>query len=141
MSRLDGKSIVMGVCGGIAAYKAAELVRLFGRQGASVQVVMTENARHFVTPLTLQVLSDRPVCCDLFDIGLESEIGHIQVGLILIALLQSLTIARRLAYTYRELNRYETTEEAVSPAPEEGMGEAERLACSLYDAVHGARRS
>ncbi len=80
MATLRSKTVLLGVSGGIAAYKAAELVRLFGRQGASVQVVMTENARHFVTPLTLQVLSDRPVCCDLFDIGLESEIGHIQVA-------------------------------------------------------------
>lgn len=76
----EGKTILLGVSGGIAAYKAAELVRLFVKAHAMVQVVMTANARHFVTPLTMQALSGQPVCTDLFDLGMESQIGHIQVA-------------------------------------------------------------
>jgi phosphopantothenoylcysteine decarboxylase / phosphopantothenate---cysteine ligase len=77
---LRGKTIVLGVTGGIAAYKAAELTRLFVKQQAAVQAVMTANAQHFLTPLTLQVLSGQPVCTDLFDLQFESQIGHIQVA-------------------------------------------------------------
>lgn len=77
---LTGKTILLGVSGGIAAYKAAELVRCFSRLGASVQVVMTENARQFITPLTLQVLSGQFVGTDLFDMQFESEIGHIHAA-------------------------------------------------------------
>jgi phosphopantothenoylcysteine decarboxylase / phosphopantothenate---cysteine ligase len=77
---LSGKSILVGVSGGIAAYKAAELVRLFVKAGAAVQVVMTSSAQRFVTPLTFEALSGQPVCTDLFDLGLESQIGHIQVA-------------------------------------------------------------
>lgn len=76
----EGKSILLGVSGGIAAYKAAELVRLFVKAHATVQVVMTANARQFITPLTMQALSEQPVCTDLFDMGMESRIGHIQVA-------------------------------------------------------------
>jgi phosphopantothenoylcysteine decarboxylase/phosphopantothenate--cysteine ligase len=77
---LRGKSILLGVTGGIAAYKAAELVRLLDKRGAVVQVVMTAAARQFITPLTLQALSGRPVLTDLFDLGMESRIGHIQAA-------------------------------------------------------------
>jgi phosphopantothenoylcysteine decarboxylase / phosphopantothenate---cysteine ligase len=77
---LRGKSIVLGVSGGIAAYKAAELVRLLVKEQATVQVVMTANAQRFITPLTLQVLSGQPVCTDLFDLQFESQIGHIHVA-------------------------------------------------------------
>ena len=77
---LVGKSILLGISGGIAAYKAAELVRLLAKAGASIQVVMTANAQRFITPLTLQVLSGQPVCTDLFDLEFESQIGHIQVA-------------------------------------------------------------
>ena len=77
---LEGKSILLGVSGGIAAYKAAELLRCFVKEQATVQVVMTAAAQQFITPLTLQVLSGQPVCTDLFDLGLESQIGHIQVA-------------------------------------------------------------
>ena len=69
---MKGKSVLLGVSGGIAAYKAAELVRLFVKAEASVQVVMTAAAQQFITPLTFQVLSEQPVCTDLFDLGLES---------------------------------------------------------------------
>lgn len=67
----------MGVSGGIAAYKAAELVRLLVKQGISVHVVMTANAQQFVTPLTFQALSGNPVGTDLFDLESESRISHI----------------------------------------------------------------
>lgn len=77
---LNGKSILLGVSGGIAAYKAAELVRCFVKAGSTVQVVMTANAQRFITPLTLQALSGQPVCTDLFDLEFESQIGHIQVA-------------------------------------------------------------
>jgi phosphopantothenoylcysteine decarboxylase/phosphopantothenate--cysteine ligase len=77
---LKGKSILLGISGGIAAYKAAELTRLFIKAGAAVQVVMTANAQRFITPLTFQVLSGQPVCTDLFDLQFESQIGHIHVA-------------------------------------------------------------
>ena len=86
---LQNKSIVLGISGGIAAYKAAELVRLLVKAGASVRVVMTKNAQEFITPLTLQSLSGNPVSTDTFDLTQESEIGHIRLAdsadLILIA--------------------------------------------------------
>ncbi|NLV24523.1 MAG: bifunctional phosphopantothenoylcysteine decarboxylase/phosphopantothenate--cysteine ligase CoaBC [Deltaproteobacteria bacterium] len=77
---LDGKKIVLGVCGGIAVYKAVELLRLLTKAGAEVFVVMTENARRFVTPLTFQTLSRRPVHSDLFDLIREQDIGHISLA-------------------------------------------------------------
>ena len=61
------RTVVLGVTGSIAAYKACELVRLFVKDGADVHVVMTAHAREFVTPLTFQTLSRNPVQCDLFD--------------------------------------------------------------------------
>lgn len=78
--KLTGKTIVLGVTGGIAAYKAAELCRLFVKAGAQVHVVMTEAACRFITPLTLQALSGNEVARDLFDTGQESKIGHIQLA-------------------------------------------------------------
>ncbi len=75
---LKGKSILLGVSGGIAVYKAAELVRLLVKQGASVHVVMTANAQRFVTPLTFQALSNNAVGIDLFSMESESQITHIQ---------------------------------------------------------------
>ncbi len=71
------KSILLGVSGGIAAYKAAELVRLLVKENATVRVVMTANAGQFVTPLTFQALSANPVGLDLFSLESESRIGHI----------------------------------------------------------------
>ena len=61
-----GKEIVLGVTGGIAAYKAAEFVRLLVKEEADVHVVMTENAQEFITPLTFQTLSGNPVVSDPF---------------------------------------------------------------------------
>ncbi|MHC1741686.1 MAG: bifunctional phosphopantothenoylcysteine decarboxylase/phosphopantothenate--cysteine ligase CoaBC [Syntrophobacteraceae bacterium] len=77
---MTGRNVLLGVSGGIAAYKAAEIVRAFVKEGAAVQVVMTANAQRFITPLTLQVLSEQPVCTDLFDLAIESQIGHIQAA-------------------------------------------------------------
>ncbi len=77
---LEGKEIVLGVCGGIAAYKAAELVRLYVKAGARVSVVMTAAAREFVTPLTFQALSGRPVFLELFNLVQEQQIGHISLA-------------------------------------------------------------
>lgn len=86
---LAGKTLVLGVTGGIAAYKSAELVRLLVKEGAFVRVIMTKNAQEFITPLTLQTLSGNPVATETFDLTQESEIGHIRLAdtadLILIA--------------------------------------------------------
>ena len=76
---LTGKHIALGVTGGIAAYKAAELVRLLIKQGASVQVVMTEAATRFVTPVTFQALSGKPVFCDQWDPRMANNMPHIDL--------------------------------------------------------------
>jgi phosphopantothenoylcysteine decarboxylase/phosphopantothenate--cysteine ligase len=80
MSALGDKTIVVGVCGGIAAFKAAELVRQLVTAGARVRVIMTRNAAEFITPLTLQTLSLNPVATATFDLTQESEIGHIRLA-------------------------------------------------------------
>jgi phosphopantothenoylcysteine decarboxylase/phosphopantothenate--cysteine ligase len=77
---LHGRRVVLGVSGGIAVYKAAELTRLLVKAGAQVRVVMTRAAREFVTPLTFQTLSNHAVATELFDLTQESEIGHIQLA-------------------------------------------------------------
>jgi phosphopantothenoylcysteine decarboxylase / phosphopantothenate---cysteine ligase len=77
---LQGKTIVLGVSGGIAVYKAVELLRLFTKAGANVHVIMTQNAQQFVTPLTFQTLSGNPVNTDLFNLYQEQEIGHISLA-------------------------------------------------------------
>jgi phosphopantothenoylcysteine decarboxylase/phosphopantothenate--cysteine ligase len=74
------KRVLLGVTGGIAAYKSAELVRRLREQGAEVQVVMTEGARQFVGPLTFQALSGRPVRSDLWDATAEAAMGHIELA-------------------------------------------------------------
>ena len=72
--------LLVGVSGGIAAYKAAELVRQFVTRGAEVQVVMTAGAREFITPLTFQALSGRPVRDSLWDGAAEAAMGHIELA-------------------------------------------------------------
>ena len=72
--------ILLGVTGGIAAYKSAEIVRRLRERGAEVQVVMTGAARQFVTPLTFQALSGRPVRTDLWDEAAEAAMGHIELA-------------------------------------------------------------
>ena len=78
--RLEGRTVVVGLTGGIACYKACEVVRLLVRAGATVPVMMTAAAREFVTPLTLQTLSGHPVATDTFSLTEESEIGHIRLA-------------------------------------------------------------
>jgi len=72
--------IVLGITGGIAAYKAAELVRLLVKQGIAVEVVMTPAATQFITPMTLQALSGRPVLTDLWQSGAANAMGHIDLS-------------------------------------------------------------
>lgn len=74
------RNVLLGVSGGIAAYKACELVRAFRKRGDRVRVILTEGAQEFVTPLTLQVLSENPVGTTTFDPTYESEIGHIDLA-------------------------------------------------------------
>ena len=80
MSTQAPTRILLGVTGGIAAYKSAELVRRLRDRGAEVQVVMTAGARQFVTPLTFQALSGRPVRTDLWDDAAEAAMGHIELA-------------------------------------------------------------
>src|SRR6202140_3063788 len=77
---MQGKRILLGVTGGIAAYKSAELVRRLIERGAQVQVVMTAAAREFVTPTTFQALSGRAVRTDLWDPQAEAAMGHIELA-------------------------------------------------------------
>ncbi|HWV15272.1 MAG TPA: bifunctional phosphopantothenoylcysteine decarboxylase/phosphopantothenate--cysteine ligase CoaBC [Cellvibrio sp.] len=98
MSSLTNKHILLGVTGGIAAYKSADLVRRLQDAGASVRVVMTPAAQEFITPLTLQALSGHPVHTALLDPEAEAGMGHIQLArwadLVLIAPASADFIAR-----------------------------------------------
>ncbi len=80
MTYLNGKTVLLGVTGGIAVYKAVELLRLLTKAGADVHVVMTKAATEFVTPLTFQTLSGNPVHTELFNLIQEQEIGHISLA-------------------------------------------------------------
>jgi len=77
---LKDKRIILGVTGGIAAYKAVELVRLLTKAGADVHVIMSRSAQEFVTPLTFQALSSNPVHTELFNLISERDIGHISLA-------------------------------------------------------------
>jgi phosphopantothenoylcysteine decarboxylase / phosphopantothenate---cysteine ligase len=77
---MQGKHILLGVTGGIAAYKSPDLVRRLRERGAEVQVVMTRGAREFVTPTTFQAVSARPVRTDLWDAAAEAAMGHIELA-------------------------------------------------------------
>jgi phosphopantothenoylcysteine decarboxylase/phosphopantothenate--cysteine ligase len=77
---LAGRRVLLGVAGGIAAYKSAELVRLLVKAGAEVRVILTEAAQKFITPLTMQALSQHPVGVDTFDLQSEATIGHIELA-------------------------------------------------------------
>ena len=77
---MQGKHILLGVTGGIAAYKAPDLVRRLREGGAEVQVVMTAGAREFVTPTTFQAVSGRTVRSDLWDAAAEAAMGHIELA-------------------------------------------------------------
>ncbi|MEY1660574.1 bifunctional phosphopantothenoylcysteine decarboxylase/phosphopantothenate--cysteine ligase CoaBC [Isoalcanivorax beigongshangi] len=80
MERLVNKRILLGVTGGIAAYKSADLVRRLQNAGAEVRVVMTAGAQEFITPLTMQALSGHPVHTDLLDPKAEAGMGHIELA-------------------------------------------------------------
>ena len=80
MTDISGKKILLGVTGGIAAYKAAELTRLFVKAGADVRVVMTESACRFITPTTMQALSGKSVFTDMWDPRVPDSMGHIELS-------------------------------------------------------------
>jgi phosphopantothenoylcysteine decarboxylase/phosphopantothenate--cysteine ligase len=80
MTDVSGKKVLLGITGGIAAYKAAELTRLFVKAGADVRVVMTEAACRFITPATLQALSNKPVFTDMWDPRVPDSMGHIELS-------------------------------------------------------------
>lgn len=80
MLRLQNKRIILGVGGGIAAYKSADLVRRLIDHGADVRVVMTRGAQEFITPLTMQALSGRPTHTELLDTAAEAAMGHIELA-------------------------------------------------------------
>jgi phosphopantothenoylcysteine decarboxylase/phosphopantothenate--cysteine ligase len=79
MMELTGKKIVLGLSGGVACYKAAELCRALTREGASVQVVMTDAATHFITAVTMQALSGKPVYTSQWDPRVDNNMAHIDV--------------------------------------------------------------
>ena len=80
MEALAGQRIVLGVTGGIAAYKAADLARRLQDAGADVRVVMTESAARFVSPMTFQALTGHPVRSSLWDEDAEAAMGHIELA-------------------------------------------------------------
>ena len=77
---LKGKHVLLGVTGGIAAYKSAELIRLFIKAGCYVKVIMTKHATEFITPLTLQTLSGNPVFLEMFSLIKDHDIAHIALA-------------------------------------------------------------
>ena len=77
---MQGKRVLLGVTGGIAAYKSPDLVRRLREQGADVQVVLTSGAREFVTPMTFQAVSGREVRSDLWDPEAEKAMSHIELA-------------------------------------------------------------
>jgi phosphopantothenoylcysteine decarboxylase/phosphopantothenate--cysteine ligase len=77
---LHNRRILLGITGGIAAYKGAELTRRLQDQGADVRVIMTRSATEFITPLTMQALSKHPVHLDLHNPDTESVMGHIELA-------------------------------------------------------------
>ncbi|MCB1678586.1 MAG: bifunctional phosphopantothenoylcysteine decarboxylase/phosphopantothenate--cysteine ligase CoaBC [Halioglobus sp.] len=118
MAHLFNRNILLGVSGGIAAYKSAELVRQLRERGAWVRVIMTRGAREFITPLTLQALSGNPVHTELLDATAEQGMGHIELArwadLLLIAPATADLIARLSAGRADDLL---TTVALATPAP------------------------
>jgi len=118
MKELAGKKILLGITGGIAAYKSAVLCRDLIRLGAEVRVVMTEAATRFITPLTLQALSGHPVHSDLFSAETEHGMGHIELARwadrLLIAPASAQTIAK---LAHGEADNLLTTTVLASDAP------------------------
>lgn len=98
MLNFSNTNVILGVTGGIAAYKSAEIIRLFKKEGANVRVVMTNSAKEFITPLTLQAVSGNEIHDSLLDVNAESGMGHIELAkwadIILIAPCTAETIAK-----------------------------------------------
>ena len=98
MLNFSNTNVLLGVTGGIAAYKSAEIIRLFKKEGANVRVVMTNSAKEFITPLTLQAVSGNEIHDSLLDVNAESGMGHIELAkwadIILIAPCTAETIAK-----------------------------------------------
>ncbi|WCE29831.1 bifunctional phosphopantothenoylcysteine decarboxylase/phosphopantothenate--cysteine ligase CoaBC [Vibrio sp. SCSIO 43137] len=123
MQSLAGKKILLGISGGIAAYKCAELTRRLIERGAQVQVVMTKAAKEFITPLTMQAVSGRPVSDSLLDPAAEASMGHIELAkwadLVLIAPATADLIARMAAGMGNDLvsTAVLATEAPVAVAP------------------------
>lgn len=118
MGHLSNRNIIIGVSGGIAAYKSAEIVRLLRKAGAAVRVVMSRGAQEFITPLTLQALSGEPVHTELLDEAAEAGMGHIELArwadAVLIAPATADIIARLAAGRADDLL---TTVALATPAP------------------------
>ena len=116
--QLQNKRILLGVTGGIAAYKAAEIIRRLREQGAEVRVVMTDAAKEFITPLTLQAVSGHIVANSMFDPQAEAGMGHIELAkwadLVLVAPATANVISRLTTGMGDELL---TTLCLASPAP------------------------
>ena len=118
MAHLFNRNVLLGVSGGIAAYKSAELVRQLQERGATVRVIMTHGAQEFITPLTLQALSGLPVHTELLDTEAEMGMGHIELArwadLMVIAPATADVIARLVAGRADDLL---TTACLATPAP------------------------
>ena len=118
MLSLTNKRILLGITGGIAAYKCAELTRLFSKAGAEVRVAMTKAATEFITPLTMQALSGNRVSLDLLDTDAEAAMGHIELArwadLVLIAPTTADFIAR---VSHGQAGDILTTLVLATPAP------------------------
>lgn len=140
MSSLTNKCILLGVTGGIAAYKSAEIIRRLQDCGASVRVIMTSAAQEFITPLTLQALSGNPVHTELLDIDAEAAMGHIELArwadLLLVAPASADFLARMVAGFGNDLlcaTLLATSAPiAVAPAMNQGMYKAP----STQDNIH-----
>ena len=98
MKNLDSKKILLIICGGIAAYKSLEIIRLLKKNGSNVKTILTSNAKNFVTPLSVASLSQEKVYTDLFNADNEPEMDHISLSrwsdLILIAPATANTISK-----------------------------------------------
>ena len=135
--QLQNKRILLGVTGGIAAYKAAEIIRRLREQGAEVRVVMTDAAKEFITPLTLQAVSGHIVANSMFDPQAEAGMGHIELAkwadLVLVAPATANVISRLTTGMGDELL---TTLCLASPAP---LAIAPAMNMQMY--LHAATQS
>jgi phosphopantothenoylcysteine decarboxylase/phosphopantothenate--cysteine ligase len=139
MQRLTNKRILLGITGGIAAYKSAELVRALKTAGADVRVVMTDGAKEFITPLTLQALSGNPVHHSLLDPEAEAGMGHIELArwadFILVAPASANFIARVTAGMGNDLLTTlllaSNTPKALAPAMNQAMWAADSTQANI----------